>query len=140
VIFKPAGVPASKLDQVVLSVDELESIRLADLMGLYQEQAAEQMNISRQTFGRIIESAHNKVAQALIDGKTLKIEGGVIEMASMRKFMCDDCQHVWELAFGTGRPQQCPKCQSSNLHRSQEDRGSARGACRRNRHRRRGGQ
>ena len=52
--FKPRGIPLSMLEEVVLTVDEFEAIRLADLDGLYQEQAAEKMNISRQTFGRII--------------------------------------------------------------------------------------
>ncbi len=59
-----------------MSLDEYEAIRLADLEGLYQEQAASRMNISRQTFGRIIESAHRKVADVLVNGKALKIEGG----------------------------------------------------------------
>ena len=54
----------------------MEAIRLADLEGMYQEHAAENMGISRQTFGRIIESAHKKVAEALIKGKALRIEGG----------------------------------------------------------------
>jgi len=52
-------------------VDEFEAIRLADLEGLYQEPAAEKMSVSRQTFGRIIESAHQKVAEALVRGKAL---------------------------------------------------------------------
>ncbi len=91
--FKPRGIPLSILEEVVLTVDEFEAIRLADLEGLYQEQAAEKMKVSRPTFGRIIESAHKKVAEALVQGKALKIEGGEFEMASMRKFRCDDCQH-----------------------------------------------
>ena len=86
--FKPRGIPLSMLDEVILTVDEFEAIRLADLESLYQEQAAEKMNVSRQTFGRIIESAHKKVAEALVKGKALKIEGGEFEMASMRKFRC----------------------------------------------------
>ena len=56
--FKPRGIPLSVLEEVVLSFDEFEAVRLADLDGLYQDQAAEKMGISRQTFGRIIESAH----------------------------------------------------------------------------------
>ena len=78
-VFKPAGIPACSLQEVVLTVDELEAVRLADLQGLYQEQAARQMNVSRQTFGRIIESAHRKVAETLVEGKALRIEGGEIE-------------------------------------------------------------
>ncbi len=126
--FKPRGIPLSMLEEVNLTVDELEAIRLADLDGLYQEQAAEKMNVSRQTFGRIIESAHKKVAEALVRGKALKIEGGEFEMPSTRKFRCDECQHGWELPYGTGRPTGCPSCKSGNIHRAEEDRGLARKA------------
>lgn len=79
-LFKPAGVPCSSLEEIVLAVDEIEAIRLADLEGMYQEQAAGQMNISRQTFGRIIESARRKVARALCGGMALRIEGGAVEV------------------------------------------------------------
>ena len=125
--FKPRGIPLSLLEEVILAVDEFEAIRLADLEGFYQEQAAEKMNVSRQTFGRIIESAHKKVAEALVQGKALKIEGGEFEMAAMRKFKCYECQHSWDLPYGTGRPENCPSWKSGNIHRAQEDRGCARG-------------
>jgi len=78
--YKPRGIPLSILQHVTLTVDELEAIRLADLQGLYQEQAAQKMNISRQTFGRIIESAHKKIADVLVNGKALSIEGGPYEL------------------------------------------------------------
>lgn len=123
IYFKPRGVPVSMLDEVVLTVDELESMRLADFEGLYQEQAAENMHISRQTFGRILESAHRKTADALINGKAIRIEGGVIKMAGARKFRCHDCGHEWELPFGTGRPDACPECGRQNIHRNEPDRG-----------------
>jgi len=124
--FKPRGIPLSTLEEVILTVDEFEAIKLADLEGLYQEQAAERMNVSRQTFGRIIESAHKKVAETLVKGKALKIEGGEFEMAAMRKFNCYDCRHSWELPYGTGRPGNCPSCKSANIHRAKEDRGCVR--------------
>ena len=79
--YKPRGVPLRALQQVALTVDELEAIRLADLEGLYQEEAAQRMNVSRQTFGRIVEAAHKKVADALVNGKALSIEGGPVEVA-----------------------------------------------------------
>jgi predicted DNA-binding protein (UPF0251 family) len=123
--FKPRGIPLSMLEEVILTVDECEAIRLGDLEGLYQEQAAERMKVSRQTFGRIIESAHRKVAEALVKGKALKIEGGNIEMAPMRKFDCYECRHSWELPYGTGRPENCPSCKSRNIYRAKEDRGDA---------------
>jgi predicted DNA-binding protein (UPF0251 family)/predicted Fe-Mo cluster-binding NifX family protein len=61
---------------VIIGFDELEALRLADLDGLYQEAAAFRMGVSRQTFGRIVESARRKVADAIINGKHLRIEGG----------------------------------------------------------------
>lgn len=79
-VFKPAGIPLSQLDEVVMTLDEFESIRLADLGNLYQEQAAEQMQVSRPTFSRIIESAHAKLADALVHGKALRIEGGHVQV------------------------------------------------------------
>lgn len=78
--YKPQGIPLSILEQVNLTVDELESIRLVDLEGLEQTQAAEKMNISRQTLGRILQSAHKKIADALVKGKALSIQGGHIEL------------------------------------------------------------
>ncbi|WP_304224669.1 DUF134 domain-containing protein [Gracilinema caldarium] len=76
-IFHPAAAcPLQALSDVVLSLDEFEALRLADYEGLYQEAAALRMGISRQTFGRIIESARKKVADALVNGKVLRVGGG----------------------------------------------------------------
>ena len=124
--FKPAGVPASSLEEVVLSIDEYEAIRLADLDGLYHEQAAESMRVSRQTFGRIIEAARGKIARVLVEGLALRIEGGVIEMAEQRTFRCQQCQHTWSVPFGTGRPAGCPECKSKSIYRSEDERGTGR--------------
>lgn len=77
--FLPEGIPPSLLENVVLSFDEIEALRLADKLGLYQAVAAGKMNVSRQTFGRIIESARRKVAEALVEGKSICIEGGFVE-------------------------------------------------------------
>ena len=119
-LFKPAGIPACALREIVLAVDEFEALRLADYEGLYQDQAAERMRISRQTFGRIVEAARKKVAQALVNGQALRIEGGEIQMAKMRAFQCAECQHLWEVPFGAGRPAGCPACQGKNFHRAVE--------------------
>ena len=78
--YKPRGIPLSVLEEVTLTVDEFEAIRLTDLEGLYQADAAEKMSISRQTLGRILESAHRKIADALVNGKALLIKGGPIEI------------------------------------------------------------
>lgn len=135
--FKPRGISLLELEEIILTFDEYEALRLADLDGLYQEDAAVRMNISRATFGRIVESAHRKVADALINGKAIKIEGGVVTMTQKRMFQCSDCEHSWEVLFGTGRPMACPQCGGSNLHRSDSDRGHGGGGhsmgCRRRR-------
>lgn len=115
--FKPRGVPTSMLEEVVLSVDEFEAVRLADLDGLYQKDAAARMNVSRPTFGRIIGAARAKIAEALVKGKALKIEGGVVEMAAQRRFRCTGCGYEWALPYGTGRPLQCPSCKGDDFRR-----------------------
>ena len=86
--FKPAGVPGQKLATVELHLDELEALRLADLEGLYQEQASQTMGISRATFGRVLERAHQKVADAIINGKMLLVQGGNVATPVMRQFNC----------------------------------------------------
>lgn len=123
----------SEAGEVVLTHDELEAIRLADLGGLYQEDAAKFMNVSRQTFARIVEAARRKVAEALCEGKTIRVEGGAVEVCPMRKFCCAKCGHGWEVPHGSGRPAGCPACGSASFHRSPEDRGYARNGprCRR---------
>jgi len=141
-VFKPAGSPGLELDEVILSVDEFEAVRLADYERLYQEQAASRMGVSRQTFGRIVETARRKVAQALVEGMVLRIEGGVVEMAEQRTFECAECRHVWQAPFGTGRPDGCPSCQSKNFHRAKqtsESPNAGRGCCHRNRYGGQGG-
>jgi predicted DNA-binding protein (UPF0251 family)/predicted Fe-Mo cluster-binding NifX family protein len=74
--FKPAGIRMGDIEEVVLHHDELEAIRLKDLLGIPQEEAAVQMNVSQPTFHRLLLSAHEKMAQAVINGKALRIEGG----------------------------------------------------------------
>lgn len=77
--YKPAGIPLRYLDEVVLHADEMEALRLADHQKLYHEQAAGVMKVSRQTFGRILTRAREKVAGALVDGLAIRIEGVCIK-------------------------------------------------------------
>ena len=116
--FKPRGVPLTHLESVNLTVDEFEAIRLNDLKGLEQTVAAEKMHISQPTFHRILESARKKVADALINGKAIRIEGGDYAATSTREFSCEDCGYEWKESRGTGRPNNCPRCSSSRTHRS----------------------
>lgn len=109
--FKPAGIPLRELEEICLSVEELEAIRLKDIEDLEQEQCAEKMNVSRPTFVRILDSARKKVANALIQGKAIRIEGGNFEMA-VRRFRCQN-NHEWEVPYENlmnNPPQSCPAC------------------------------
>ncbi len=118
--FKPAGVPGRGLAAVELGFDELEALRLADLEGLYQEEAAKQMGISRATFGRVLDGAHRKVAEALLQGKMLVFKGGNVETPSLRIFICLDCGRHYSVPFGVKRPEHCTECQSYRIHRKIE--------------------
>ncbi len=98
------------LEEVVLSLDEFEAIRLADFEGMYQEEGAGRMSISRQTFGRIIETAHKKIADVLINGKALKIEGGEVSMEEMIRIRCPKCKRVYDSASSPKEASVCPHC------------------------------
>jgi predicted DNA-binding protein (UPF0251 family) len=110
------GVPQVNLQEVKLLVEEAEAINLNDLKGLDQEQCAQKMNISRSTFSRILDSARLKVADALINGKSISIEGGNFEMA-VRRFRCIS-GHEWDVTFETmvaGPPEFCPECDTPSI-------------------------
>lgn len=72
--FKPVGIPLRHLDEVVLEHDEIEALKLHDVDGLDQIGAAKKMKVSQPTFGRILDSAYKKIANALIKGKAIRIE------------------------------------------------------------------
>ena len=74
--FKPRGIPLVELDEVALSIDEFEALRLHDVKNLTEEKACKKMKVSRTTFHRILVSAQKKVSDALIHGKAIRIEGG----------------------------------------------------------------
>lgn len=78
--FKPRGIPLSALKEANLTLDELEAIRLADMEGQAQIQAAKKMKISQSTFQRILTAAHKKIAEALVKGHAIKVEGGEVIM------------------------------------------------------------
>ena len=114
--FKPAGIPLRVLEEVRLSVEEAEAIRLKDLERLEQEQSAERMHISRPTFQRVLASARQKIADALLHGRAIRIGGGNFEMA-WHRFRCYN-GHEWnvptELTVG-GTPDLCPTCNTTSI-------------------------
>jgi len=115
--FRPAGIPTNVLQAVRLSVEEVESIRLKDLERLEQEECAERMHVSRPTFHRILESARRKLADALINGKAIQIEGGTFGLPQSR-FRCNNDGHEWNVPFealANRLPLSCPVCASANI-------------------------
>ncbi len=80
IYFKPAGVKMTDLEEVVLRNDELEAIRLKDLLGMSQREAAREMHISQPTFHRLVLMARQKIADAFVNGKAVRIDGGNINV------------------------------------------------------------
>ena len=97
-MFKPVGIPAVDMEQIVLTLDEFEAIRLVDFDGMNHEGASELIGVSRPTLSRLVEQARHKVADAVVTGKVLVIEGGNVEMVSRGR--CEDCG--WEFPWGRG--------------------------------------
>jgi predicted DNA-binding protein (UPF0251 family) len=114
--FTPVGVPPGSAQEIRLSIEEAEAIRLKDLEGLEQEQCAQSMRVSRTTFARILGSARQKMADAMLNGRAIRIEGGNFEMA-MRRFRCLN-GHEWDIPFETmiaGPPELCPTCNTPSI-------------------------
>ncbi|MCD6092942.1 MAG: DUF134 domain-containing protein [Candidatus Aenigmarchaeota archaeon] len=118
--FRPVGL--FRLEEVILTIDEFEAMRLKDLLGLEQEKAAKKMNISQPTFSRLIESARRKVADAIVNGRAIKIQGGDYKMVGRGRMggfglgpsgecVCPSCGY--RMAHQRGVPCfqcKCPKC------------------------------
>ncbi len=111
--FKPIGIAGRDLDDVIMTIDEYEAFRLADLEGMSHDEAAEEMEISRPTFTRLIETARKKVAEMVVKGKRLRIEGGNIEYRQ-NLIRCLDCGHLFRSSFDEVFDT-CPVCGSKNL-------------------------
>ena len=84
--FKPAGIRMVELKEIRLKVEEFEAIRLKDLEEMDQDRAAEKMGISQPTFHRLVSEARKKVAEAIVKGKAIRIEGGNFEFVGRKGF------------------------------------------------------
>ncbi len=98
--FKPAGVPMRGLEPVVLTLEEFEAIRLKDHEGLNQTKSAKSMGVSQPTFQRIYDSARKKIADAIVNGKPIRIEGGHYTLAGSGR--------GFGYGFGRGRGRRFP--------------------------------
>ena len=105
--FKPTGIPMSLLDEIVLTVDEVEALRLKDVEKLEQNECAARMNVAQSTLQRILVSAREKVSRAIIEGKALRIHGG--PYALEEEPVCPRCRRR---RHGAGKPGKvdCPEC------------------------------
>lgn len=119
--FKPQGIPLRSLEHTVITVDEMEAMRLSDFLGLNQEAVAKQMQVSRPTVTRMLARAHKAVADALAHGKAIRIEGGDYRLVD-QFHECRFCGHREAAPTKEGgEPQTCSKCQSQDFDRGAAD-------------------
>ncbi len=105
--FKPRGIPLRSLEQIVITVDELEAMRLADYLEMTQEEVAQKMQVSRPTVTRMLARAHRAVAEALVAGKAICIEGGDYRLGHK----CDSCGQWAEQTGGVDSAECCCQAQ-----------------------------
>ena len=110
--FKPIGVRVGSMEQLLLSIDEYEALRLADYDGLEHSEAADKMMVSRPTFTRLVTKARQKIAKFLVEGKFLQIEGGAVHF-SRNLIKCLDCGNRFESSL-VKKKYKCPVCGSNN--------------------------
>jgi predicted DNA-binding protein (UPF0251 family) len=118
--FEPAGVSVRGLEDVCLTVEEVEAMRLKHLEGLHQNECADSMHVSRATFQRVLHSAHRKATDALSGGKALCIKGGDFGLA-WQPLRCTGDGHEWSVAFEalvSGGAPVCPRCGGSAVIRT----------------------
>jgi predicted DNA-binding protein (UPF0251 family) len=141
--LKPQGISLSSLEEVNLTIDELEAMRLTDWQGLEQIKAAKKMKISQSTLQRIVKQAHKKIAEALVLGKAIKVEGGEVIMPGFGRGLgrgggrgrmggpfaagpggtcvCTNPECKNEVSHMAGQPCyqiKCPKCGSPMIRRN----------------------
>jgi predicted DNA-binding protein (UPF0251 family) len=134
--FKPVGIKGQDLQQIQLTLDEFEAVRLTDQLGMSHESAADEMEISRSTFTRLIEKARKKIADFIIQGRMLIIEGGSIHFRN-NIIRCLDCGHMFRTTIEQSTTN-CPSCDSKNLFNLAGGFGHGR-CCNQRRHQKKGG-
>ena len=112
-LFKPAGIGRKYSNQTRLTLEEYEAFRLADYLGLSHDEAAEEMEISRPTFSRLIEIARKKIAELIIKGNVLIIEGGQVHFRN-NIIKCLECEHMFKIGIDQ-KVTECPNCNSKNI-------------------------
>ena len=105
-------------DQVILTLAEFESLRLKHYIMLKQEESAEKMGVSQPTFSRILDSAHQKVTQAIMEGKVIRVSGGNVDVKKgFIGYGCLNCNEEWEdESASKERKVICPNCDSKKIY------------------------
>ena len=122
--FKPAGISISHLQENILTKEELEAIRLIDYESKPQTKVAKEMKVSQPTLSRLLTSARKKIADALVNGKAIKIQGGVYKMVTRRggagfgggRGMGAGRGRMGGIAAGPSGECVCPKCGATAPH------------------------
>jgi len=117
--FLPESKDGEQKSEYVLKIEELEAMRLKDIEGFSQEECAKKMNVSRQTFQKIIDEARKKIALALINGAGIRIGGGSF-VTKKCKIQCTDCGYTYEPSFEDDKVG-CPKCGSRKIQCMQKN-------------------
>ena len=131
--FIPSDKDIPEVDKNILKLEELEAIRLKDLEGMEQEECAAKMEVSRPTFQRILISAREKIADSLINGKSILIEGGNFTL-NICPVKCSNCGKEWMESYENldvikSGEYICPSCGSHQVSCGQNCKGNA---CRKN--------
>lgn len=121
--FKPCGIPRQQLQEIALTLDEFEAIRLVDEQRLDQEAAARLMGVSRPTVTRLVESAHQKLARMLVKGGLLVIQGGNYQLDG-HLYHCPRCRKFQEHDRAIDQIERnCPNCHAGELVKIEPERG-----------------
>lgn len=117
--FVPAETGIEEVEENILLLEEIEAVRLKDLEGLEQTECAQHMEVSRPTFQRILLSAREKIADSLINGKAIHIEGGNYTR-NICSVICAECDISWKESFENLQKIKegdyvCPNCGSKKI-------------------------
>ena len=119
--FEPDIADADKIEPLMITMEEFESLRLKDYQEIQQKKAAEIMDISQPTFHRTLSSARRKITKALVEGKIIQIKGGDY-IVDKKRYVCKNCGFEWQSA--SKEYNKCPDCDSENIELISVDAGS----------------
>ena len=116
--YKPPRIPLNELQKVIITLEEFEAIKLVDYENQSQRKAAESMEVSQATLNRVLKSGRNKIANGLVNGYAIILEGGK-NVLPCRIVKCESCSHQWS-PKEQGFPKNCPICKSEDIIRIHE--------------------